>query len=462
MPWLFIILGLAVFISGLYGLITALQAKRLFVLEGLELVLLGGAMFMHHTSTAGWVALFAALAVEVARHSVARRQVPSSNVSEPASIPANPVIEKFFVPPPIVAPFENKRVESEAPQPPAMPSPAPLPLTPLQPPKPTAPPLISIALLRTPWQPAPEVFLASLRRGGERGAKLTSSTPGQPIRISVEGLFIELKCVERPLPRPQLEEAAGQSWDWPDAAKTVAAHVGQVLFTSQAGGDGRAAGLRLHCRAQLALAEFAPVLAVLWPAAGRLIPITSISHLASLPGDFDLAKATCINFRTFPLEGNEAGRFTAIPLIFRPRRMDLEVECDALERQVRRRFINGPSRCSNRIRINGDGTTFECDSTCSAWTGARRAFRRTAKPLGVSHQGHNESSIQQKNCWALRSAPSVFSVLANDAHPSSRLFFRRLIVGTKDHARSVLTVTDLHTRNGTRCVRMESSLLGVP
>ncbi len=344
MPWLFIILGLIVFISALYGLIAALQARRMFALEAVELGLLALAMLMHHTSTAGWIALVLAVALEAVRQITLRRRAPSPAAAEPLNAP----------------PF----AESEpAPTSPARPLPAPLPATPPAPPKPAASPLVSIALLRTAWQPAPEVFLASLRRGGERGAKLTSGAQGQPIHLSVDGISLELESVARPLPRQQIDDAAAQSWDWPEAATTVASHAGHVIFTTRAAnGASRASSIRLHCRAQQALAEFAPVIAVLWPAAGRLIPAASLSQLLSIAGDFDLAKATCINFRTFPLEGAEAGRFLCDTVGFSSFGVaDLEVECAgepdaALTAAIYRR---AQSMFESEVDINEEETAVE-------------------------------------------------------------------------------------------------------
>jgi hypothetical protein len=53
------------------------------------------------------------------------------------------------------------------------------------------------------------------------------------------------------------------------------------------------------------MAEFAPLVAVVWPDAGRMVPPASLRIRAeSEPDPTD----TCISFRTFALEGAEAGR----------------------------------------------------------------------------------------------------------------------------------------------------------
>lgn len=369
MPWLFIIPGSIVFISALYGLITAAQARRRFALEAAELGLLALALVMHHTSTAGWIALFAALVVEAVRQISIRPKAPLPTVSE-SPIPSPIEIESSSTS--TLSAIQEAR--PDAPIPSAKPLPAPM--APASP-RPAAPPLVSVALLRATWQPAPEVFLASLRRGGERGATLTSGAQGQPIRLDVDGRSLELDCVARPLPRQQIDDAAAQSWEWPNAAKTAGAQVGHVVFTTRAAGDSRAASIRLHCRAQLALAEFAPVIAVLWPAAGRLIPLAAISQLDSLAGDFDLAKATCINFRTYPLEGAEAGRFLCDTVGFSALGVaDLEIERDvepdatitaAIYQRAEQMFA---AECD----INTDGAMFEHRGTTWQIERARSRF----------------------------------------------------------------------------------------
>lgn len=368
MSWLFVILGLVGFTSSLYRLITAAQARRRFYFEALELVLLAAAWMLHHTTVAGWIALIAALSLEVLRRLPPIRHSSNRETSNPAvEVPA-PSIESPPGPPPMVT---VPPVSTEMASPPPMPLPAPLPPTP---PQPAAPPLISMALLRSSWHPAPEVFLASLRRGGERGAKLASSAP---IRLSVNDLTLELECVAKPLPRTQINDAAAQSWDWPDAAKSAGPHAAHVIFTTRAdAGTSHAANIRLHCRAQQALAEFAPVIAVLWPAAGRLIPAAVLAKLISLPDDFDLAKATCLNFRTFPLEGPETGRYLCDTLGFSAFGIaDLEVECegrpspeltDAIYRRAQEMF-------ESEADINADGTTFEHGGV--TWRMERRQSR---------------------------------------------------------------------------------------
>lgn len=361
MPWLFVTLGLIAFVSSLYGLIVALQARRMFIFEAAELALLAVAWSMHHTTTAGWVALWAAIGLEALRGLRALRPRPSTVSAEPVVAPTIPSVESPPGPPPMAALPEMEPVASPPPTPvPVKPMPAPVPPKPR---KPEAPPLASMALLRSPWQPAPEVFLASLRRGGERGAKLAGGPQGRAIKVTVDGLTLELECVSRPLPKSQIDDAAAQSWDWPEAAKTAGAHVGHVVFTTRAAnGASRAAGIRLHGRAQQALAEFAPVIGVLWPAAGRLIPVDSVAEIAGIADDFELAKATCINFRTFPLENADAARYLCDTVGYSAFGVtDLEVECEgepdaALTSAIYKR---AQEMFEAENDVNTEGVTFE-------------------------------------------------------------------------------------------------------
>ena len=364
MPWLFVILGLAAFISALYGLIAALRSRRQCFMEVLELGFLAVAWIMHHTTIAGWIALAVAIGLEAFRRLWTPR-ASSEYVAAtipPAEVPV-PTIEAPPGPPPMAVQPEARPAEPPPAPAAAMPLPAP------EPPKPRVPPLVSIALLRSIWQPAPDVFLASLRRAGERGATLANSTSG-PIRLTVKDLTLELEYTGRPLPRAQINQAAAQSWEWPEAATTAGPHAAHVIFTTRAEGAAtRAASLRLHCRAQQALAEFAPVIAVLWPAAGRMIPVAALSKLMAKADDFDLAKATCLNFRIFPLEGSETGRFLCDTVGFSVFGIaDLEVECegrpsaaltDAIYRRARDMFEAVDD-------LNPDGARFEQVGT--RWT----------------------------------------------------------------------------------------------
>ena len=109
-----------------------------------------------------------------------------------------------------------------------------------------------------------------------------------------------------------LDYATRQTWDWPEAAESVGGHVAHVVVTTRAAANTSPALIvRLHHLAHAALSEFAPVLAVLWPEAGRLVPAASLADLCSRLDDPDALTSSCVNYRVFPLEGSDAGWFVA-------------------------------------------------------------------------------------------------------------------------------------------------------
>jgi hypothetical protein len=178
-------------------------------------------------------------------------------------------------------------------------------------PAPTLPPprnTISVstaALLRSASQVSPEVFLASLRRGGQRDAVLLTAE-GKTGRVQIGEIVLELQYFPRPMSRATLEYALSQSFDWPDAATEAGACAAHVIVTTVAPEDlSRVQVVRCHCRAHLALAEFASVAGVLWIEAGRLMATGELKSLAVEKLD---PTSVCMSFRTFGLEGEEAGK----------------------------------------------------------------------------------------------------------------------------------------------------------
>lgn len=260
MLWLFVILGLCVFTAALFGFLITLRARS--IQSGLHFVALfltGAAWMMGHQVSTGWTAVLIAGLVEVAAWFKAVTRDPRAT-----------------------APNQPARAE--------VPTPAPIP-----PPKPLRT-VNSIALLRTRWQATGEVFLASLRRSGQREAKLASK--GDPIRVEIGPVAIELRMAGQPVPSPQLDYALSQAFDWPEAATQVKGHAAHLVVSSQATDDvARADVVRQHLRAHVALAEFAPICAVLWPEAGRLIAPAELQRLTRPGSDMT---GVCISFRTFP------------------------------------------------------------------------------------------------------------------------------------------------------------------
>ncbi|MEK6644799.1 MAG: DUF4261 domain-containing protein [Planctomycetota bacterium] len=261
MLWLFVILGVSVFTAALFGFLLTVRARS--VQSGLHFVALflaGAAWMMGHGIAAGWTALLVAALVELAAWFKAITHEPRQIETQPA--PAQALV--------------------------AEPAPAP---------KPTRA-VISIVLLRTRWQATGDVFLASLRRSGRRDARLVAS--GDVIRVEIGPVAIDMRSSSTPLRAEQIDYALSQAFDWPDAASRIKTHAGHITITTHTADDvTRFEIIRQHVQAQLALAEFAPITAVLWPDAGRLIQPGEVQPLL-LPGA-DLTSA-CISFRTFPQE----------------------------------------------------------------------------------------------------------------------------------------------------------------
>jgi Domain of unknown function (DUF4261) len=129
-------------------------------------------------------------------------------------------------------------------------------------------------------------------------------TSGEVIRVEFGPVAVDLRSSSTPLQAEQIDYALSQAFDWPEAASRIKTHAGHITITTHTTDDvTRHEIIRQHVQAQLALAEFAPITAVLWPDAGRLIQPGNMAGLL-LPGA-DLTTA-CISFRTFPQEHGRA------------------------------------------------------------------------------------------------------------------------------------------------------------
>jgi len=170
-----------------------------------------------------------------------------------------------------------------------------------------------MALLELPSEVVAEVFVASLRRGGERAAELVEGGSGGNailVRIGV----VDLRVESRPgaVSHALLEYAARQSWDWPEAREAVAGHAGYVVLTSEAQAEAAPADVvRLHHQAHAALAEFAPMIAALWPGGGILSPPSALQGLRDLAGGDPSLLTSFVSFRTFPPEEWDGPEFVS-------------------------------------------------------------------------------------------------------------------------------------------------------
>lgn len=296
MLWLFVILGAVGLASALQGAVAGALARRFDFHAAVALILLAAAWALGHSGLPGWCALGGALLVEAMR-----RVAPSSAARPSESTAAGDLMRAAEPDAATGSPVDahepaaagagsagGASAEGAAAGP---------------------PPLTTIVLLSNSWQLAPSVLVASLRRCGERGAKLESpGEAGKGARISFGPVQFQIEYVPGTAGGAVIEEAAAQSWEWGEALETARRHVARIIVSSSlkaytgSGDASRECVLRLHCRMHQALAEFAPVVAILWPGAGRLLPPVRAGLLASEKRGFALAAATAVNFRTYPPE----------------------------------------------------------------------------------------------------------------------------------------------------------------
>jgi len=300
--WLFVILGIVGLVSALSGIARGLEARRGLVRPATSIALFAAAWAFSHESLWGWVSMLAGILLESVRRIVLAmsggRAATSPATTETVKPPAVELPRPAPLDPSPPAPArENAKDETRGPSPPM---------------------LTSHVLLRESWHLAPAAFLASLRRVGER--RIEAVETGETLDeadFRVEQISLRLRYEAAPVGARELEEAASQSWDWPDALGNTSRHLARVAICTSVPKYGDARGdepsceqvLRLHTRAQMALAEFAPVVAIHWPSSRRLVSPTSLPQSLATSGALDLARATCLVFRGFPLTGEEHGSF---------------------------------------------------------------------------------------------------------------------------------------------------------
>jgi len=165
----------------------------------------------------------------------------------------------------------------------------------------------TIVLLRQPWRPAESPIVGGLRRAGQRDAVGASAKGGAPDRVRLKCSDIIVNVVNHPekVDADTLAFAVNQSWHWPEAAAASSAHVAHLTIASSHGANVRPADLvRLHHRAHLAVSEFAPVVAALWPASGRLTGVDELPALASRGSGL---LETCVTFRAYDSDSEVEG-----------------------------------------------------------------------------------------------------------------------------------------------------------
>ena len=306
---LFAILGTLSLAAALYGLIVSIRMRRGPAAEAVAIASLATAWWIGHEASLGWAALAAGVVIAFVRlkgaGAAAKIEVevserdPGESAAEPddASLP---LIEKEDLPSPTAMPVP--------PQPRSVKPPAPKPAP--------SPPQVykTIALLRNPWQASVDVLCASLRRGGERRAEVKAATQsGSPAHIAIASIRLDIRSESSPVARQAIEDAAAQSVDWPDALDVAGTHAAQVVLTTTAaqyersGELSRDAVIRAHLRAHAALAEFAPVVGIYWPASGVLVAKEAVAGLLAETSALRLLSATGLAYRASSLEGEFEG-----------------------------------------------------------------------------------------------------------------------------------------------------------
>ena len=273
MLWLFVILGLLVFIGSAFGFVSTWRGKsRLSALHFAALFFVAVAWVIGHGSRGGWVAVLVASLLELVAW--ARVSISASQAEEVPSVIEFPSKQDAI-------PDGDGHGKPDPPRisvsPPAT--------------------LESLCLLPAAWRGSADVFLASLRRGGQRDAMLVGDDP-PTYRIGEIELVLTVE--RRPVAPATIEFALSQTFDWPGAADAVSSHVAHVrVVTRAACSIGRREIIRLHVRAYLALLEFAPALAMLWPKAGRLV--SSEALRAERVERIDVV-SLCVSFRSFAVD----------------------------------------------------------------------------------------------------------------------------------------------------------------
>lgn len=311
MIWLFVILGLCGMASALYGLGCSASARRGLLCQIASVGLFVVAWVLGHEQAGGWVVLILALLATITGSLLRRRGgKPEMDASATLLHSRECAIDEAVK-------IENaeKRTVAEADElsrgEPMVDS-----NTSVGSPTAIAPSsLVSWVLLSKSWQFVPDVFLASLRRAGERSARLDGPITSGAARFAIGRILLEVECFGGAAPAGEVTDAVLQSWDWPEAASTVRTHAARVRFTTRVaryamqGENSRPAILRLHVLAHRALAEFAPACANWWPGAARLLSPDMQPRDADDERPILLAAATAVSFRTLPLDGDLTGHF---------------------------------------------------------------------------------------------------------------------------------------------------------
>ncbi len=247
----------------------------------------------------------------------------------------------------------------------------------------------TVVLLERTTTMSGEVFLASLRRSGQRDAKLTEpSEHDSAIRVKADRIRLDICSFAEPW------QAADESFMPPDTDPDAPLQTHKAftsitsVFESTIARDDI---IRLHHRAHAALAEFAPAIAAVWPAAGRVVTAAELESLRSQANDASEPMAkTCTRLRSFDLDGPAAGMvlcdtlgLTALGLP--DIQLIVEKASDDAIQQIARdladRFLESGCDLENGSEfILADDRTCRITHTWSAFSPDREAIQFVAKP----------------------------------------------------------------------------------
>ncbi|MCA9256981.1 MAG: DUF4261 domain-containing protein [Phycisphaerales bacterium] len=354
---LFVILGAMTLVATLYGLIAAWRDRRsLVAMHLVALVLVIVAWGMGHVDFVGRMSLAAAMVLEAIAWLGIRHEAPAQSVvpmrrrggatptysAEPiyeTDIPATaePIYDDSHPDPasiepmaPLDAPEPDEATAIVASPDPAPDAPADVPQAPAGPadPPPTIIPpspapslqqranvgveicIRTFALLSRPYNVTLSVLLASMKRAGLRQAKLIEpDDENAPSYIQVDALKVGLVVEDAPVPSRTIESALGQTGldeHSADAIRQHAAHIAvDVAYDTQ---TLRIDAVLTAMRAQAALMEFAPVIAVVWPEAANIIPaVDAGAYIDAATSDASRVTDICASERRFELDGPNAG-----------------------------------------------------------------------------------------------------------------------------------------------------------
>jgi len=352
---LFVILGAMTLVATLYGLIAAWRDRRsLVAMHLVALVLVIVAWGMGHVDFVGRMSLAAAMVLEAIAWLGIRHEAPAQSVvpmrrrggaiptysAEPiyeADVPATaePIYDDSHPDPatiqpmaPLDEPEPDETTAMAAPFDPAPDAPDDAPPAPPADPAPTIIPpspapslqqrtnvgveicIRTFALLSRPYNVTLSVLLASMKRAGLRQAKLIEPDDEHaPSYIQVDDLKVGLVVEDAMVPSRTIESALAQTGldeHSADAIRQHAAHIAvDVAYDSQ---TLRIDAVLTAMRAQAALMEFAPVIAVVWPEAANIIPaVDAGAYIDAATSDANRVTDICVSERRFELDGPNAG-----------------------------------------------------------------------------------------------------------------------------------------------------------